>query len=207
VAWCRWLSDGELSESDYPDGTGYYENLGPAYAHTQYGETPAEMRQRLQSMTGVTAGARAARIRTFVDDLHNNFVNGKNGPSVVAFNSAVQIHRQLTGSSVVINPATMFTDPQLRSDFGVTAKRRGDDGDEREREPGALEEQPEHQRAGADDVRADDQGVVGRVSHREPRGARVRQPPRSPDHLEQEGPGRSDFRHEGEPVDAFEGAG
>ena len=121
VAWCRWLSDGELSETDYPDGTGYYENLGPAYAHTQYGETPAGMRQRLQSMTGVTAGARAARIRTFVDDLHNNFVNGKNGPSVVAFNSAVQIHRQLTGSSVVINPATMFTDAQLRADFGVTA--------------------------------------------------------------------------------------
>lgn len=121
VAWCRWLSDGELSETDYPDGTGYYENLGPAYAHTQYGKTPAEMRQRLQSMSGVTAGARGARIRTFVDDLHNNFVNGKNGPAVVAFNSAVQIHRQLTGSQVVINPATLFTDPQLRADFGVTA--------------------------------------------------------------------------------------
>ena len=121
ISWHRWLSDGELTELNYPEGTGYYEKLGPAYAHTTYGKTPADMRNRLSSLTGVTAGARQARIRLFVDDLHTNFVKDKNAESVKAFDSAVKIHKQLTGGTgVVINPATMFTDPTLRAQFGVT---------------------------------------------------------------------------------------
>ncbi|MBX7097477.1 MAG: DUF1501 domain-containing protein [Myxococcaceae bacterium] len=122
VAWHRWLSDGELSEPTYPEGTGYYEKLGPAWGHTTYGRTPVEMRNRLQSLTGVTAGAKAARIRTFVDDLHNNFIKDHNSESVKAFDSAVKIHRQLTGGvQVVVDPNTMFTDPTLRAEFGVAA--------------------------------------------------------------------------------------
>jgi hypothetical protein len=39
VSWHRWLSDGELEEANYPEGTGYYEKLGPAFAHTIYGRT------------------------------------------------------------------------------------------------------------------------------------------------------------------------
>ncbi len=121
ISWHRWLSDGELTELNYPEGTGYYEKLGPAYAHTTYGKTPMDMRNRLASLGGVTAGARQARIRTFVDNLHTNFVKDKNSESVKAFDSAVKIHKQLTGGTgVVINPATMFTDPTLRSTFGVT---------------------------------------------------------------------------------------
>ena len=120
ISWHRWLSDGELDESQFPEGKGYYEKLGPAYAHTQYGRTPAEMRNRLQSLGSVTSGARSQRIRAFVDDLNTNFMRDKNSESVRAFSSAVQIHQQLTGgSSVNVNPSTMFTDTTLRSEFNV----------------------------------------------------------------------------------------
>lgn len=122
VSWHRWLSDGELDEPTYPEGTGYYEKLGPAYAHTIYGQTPTDMRSRLVSLSGVSAGARMARIRQFVDNLHDNFIADHNSESVRAFSSAVQIHRQLTGGTgVAVNPATMFTDAALRTEFAVTA--------------------------------------------------------------------------------------
>lgn len=122
VSWHRWLSDGELEEANYPEGTGYYEKLGPAYAHTVYGRTPAEMRNRLAQLGNVTAGARTARIRTFVDDLHQNLVKDKNGESVAAFKSAVDLYKQLTtNSGVVVTPASLFTDATLRGEFGVTA--------------------------------------------------------------------------------------
>jgi hypothetical protein len=122
VSWHRWLSDGELDESNYPVGTGYAENLGPAYAHTNYGTTPAEMRSRLASLSGIVAGARSARIRAFVDDLHHNFLADKNGETVQAFDSAVKLHPQLTaGGGVAVNPTTLFSDPTLRSEFGIVA--------------------------------------------------------------------------------------
>ena len=51
-----------------------------------------------------------------------NFIADHNSESVRAFSSAVSIHRQLTGGTgVVVNPATMFTDPALRAEFGVSA--------------------------------------------------------------------------------------
>jgi hypothetical protein len=122
VSWHRWLSDGELDPSTYPEGTGYYEKLGPAYAHTVYGQTPADMRSRLSSLGAVTSGAKGVRIRAFVDNLHNNFLSGKDGESVRAFASAVDIHRQLANATgITVNPAAMFTDPQLRTEFGVTS--------------------------------------------------------------------------------------
>ncbi|MBK7864661.1 MAG: DUF1501 domain-containing protein [Archangiaceae bacterium] len=122
VSWHRWLSDGELSEATYTEGKGYYEKLGPAYAHTVYGQTPADMRARLASVGGVTSGAKGVRIRQFVDKLHDNFLSGKDGESVRAFASAVQIHRQLSGATgITVNPATMFTDATLRAEFGVAA--------------------------------------------------------------------------------------
>lgn len=125
ISWHRWLSDGELSIANYPDGTGYYERLGPSWAHTIYGRTPREMRDRLSQIGALTSNLRDARVRRFVDDLHDNFLRDKNGPSIRAFQSAVQIHRSLVGGGsgqVTVNPATMFTDPQLRADFGVRAE-------------------------------------------------------------------------------------
>lgn len=121
VSWHRWLSDGELEEANYPEGTGYYEKLGPAFAHTIYGRTPTEMRNRLSALGNVTSAARSQRLRAFTDDLHDNFLRDKTGESARAFDSAVRIHRQLNGANtgVVINPAQMFADAALRAEFGV----------------------------------------------------------------------------------------
>jgi uncharacterized protein (DUF1501 family) len=122
VSWHRWLSDGELEEANYPVGTGYFEKLGPAYAHTVYGRTPAEMRNRLAQLGNVTAGARSARIRGFVEDLHQNFLADHHQDSVASFRSAVEIYKQLTSNTgVIVNPSTLFTDPALRAEFAVTA--------------------------------------------------------------------------------------
>jgi hypothetical protein len=121
LSWHRWLSDGELSIPSYPEGTGYYEKLGPVHAHTLYGKTPADMRNRLMSLGSVAQGQRSARIRQFTDNLQANLLAEKNGESVRAFASALTIHKALTGgTTVTINPLTMFTDPALRAEFGVT---------------------------------------------------------------------------------------
>ncbi|MGZ6070673.1 MAG: hypothetical protein ACXWK8_05615 [Myxococcaceae bacterium] len=119
VSWHRWLADGELSLANYPEGTGYYEKLGPPYAHTIYGKLPEDMRNRLRQIQGLTANARDARIRTFVDALHRNFVADKNSESVKAFASAVQIHQSLVGGQVTVDPNAMFTDSALRSEFNI----------------------------------------------------------------------------------------
>ncbi|MGQ0504805.1 MAG: hypothetical protein ACT4TC_05755 [Myxococcaceae bacterium] len=120
VSWHRWLADGELSVPSYPEGTGYYEKLGPAYAHTVYGKTPADMRNRLSSLGQAVASARGTQLRAFVDNLHDNFIKDKNSETVKAFSSAVQIHRQLqSGQPSAFNPSTLFTDTNLRSQFGI----------------------------------------------------------------------------------------
>jgi len=119
VSWHRWLADGELSLANYPEGTGYYEKLGPPYAHTIYGKLPDDMRNRLRQIQGLTANARDARIRKFVDDLHTNFIADKNSESVKAFASAVQIHQSLVGANVTVDPNTMFTDSALRAEFNI----------------------------------------------------------------------------------------
>ena len=119
ISWHRWLSDGELSEASYAPGTGYADALGPSYAHTTYGRTPADMRNRLSSLSGIAAGAKSVAIRKFVDNLHSNFVKDHQSESVKAFDSAVKIHKSLTGGTkVAVDPAKMFTD--YRAEFGVT---------------------------------------------------------------------------------------
>jgi hypothetical protein len=121
VSWHRWLADGELSTPSYPEGTGYYEKLGPVHAHTLYGKTPTDMRNRLMSLGSVSQGQRNQRIAQFTDNLQANLLAEKNGESVRAFSSALTIHRALTGGTTLnINPQTMFTDATLRSEFGVT---------------------------------------------------------------------------------------
>lgn len=122
IAWHRWLSDGELSISGYPEGTGYYEKLGPPHAHTIYGRTPTQLRNVLKQIQSLTSNARDDRIRKFVDNLHTNFVKEKNGPSVTAFDAAVKIHASQVGKvGASFAPALMFTDAALREEFGIHA--------------------------------------------------------------------------------------
>ncbi|MFL5320985.1 MAG: DUF1501 domain-containing protein, partial [Myxococcaceae bacterium] len=119
ISWHRWLSDGELSTPSYPEGTGYYEKLGPAWAHTIYGKTPADLRSRLLAISNISAGARDARIRQFTDNLHSNFIKDKNSQAVAAFASAVQIHKASLGNTTPISPNQLFNSAALRSEFNV----------------------------------------------------------------------------------------
>lgn len=121
VSWHRWLADGELAASNYPEGTGYYEKLGPAYAHTTYGLTPSAMRQRLLSVGDVSHQQRRAAMRRYTDDLYANFLSGRDGQSVRAFASALEIHRTLTSGGVTVDPRALFSEPALLAEFGIGA--------------------------------------------------------------------------------------
>jgi hypothetical protein len=123
VGWHRWLADGELDLNSYPVGTGYYERLGPAYAHTNYGRTTADLRQRLTLATDGARLARRAALRGYTDDLHANFLRGRDGQSVRSFAAALQQYRdQAEGNAFDVS--TLFNDNALREQFGI---RVGDD--------------------------------------------------------------------------------
>lgn len=120
IAWHRWLSDGELAFPNYPEGTGYYEKLGPPHAHTIYGKTPTDLRNVLKAVGTLTSNARDDRVRKFAANLHGNFLKDKNGESVKAFDAAVKIHAAQVGKSgLAFSPAQLFTDPALREEFGI----------------------------------------------------------------------------------------
>ncbi|XXF77500.1 DUF1501 domain-containing protein [Myxococcaceae bacterium GXIMD 01537] len=143
VSWHRWLSDGELSIPSYPEGTGYYEKLGPVHAHTIYGKTPADMRNRLGSLGNVAQSQRNARIRQFTDNLQANLLKEKNSESVRAFASALTIHRALTaGGTVNLDPRTLFTDAALRAEFGITAADEQTDSSSINGNPARSKETP-----------------------------------------------------------------
>ncbi|MFN7132083.1 MAG: DUF1501 domain-containing protein, partial [Myxococcales bacterium] len=122
VSWHRWLSDGELSIASYPEGTGYYEKLGPAHAHTIYGRTPADLKQRLMAIGSLANNLRDARIRELVGRRHENFIKDKNSDSVRSFASAVKIHRSMVSGGLTIDPSKLFVNPTLKAEFGVTAE-------------------------------------------------------------------------------------
>lgn len=119
ISWHRWLADGELALSNYPEGTGYYEKLGPSYAHTVYGKTPEYFRQRLLSLGDLATSTRRAMIRGYTDNLHDNFLNGKDGATVRAFSSALEIYRSMVEGELTVDPTTLFTDPTLRAEFNI----------------------------------------------------------------------------------------
>jgi hypothetical protein len=119
ISWHSWLSDGELSPANYPEGTGYYEKLGPAYAHTTYGNTPDAMRKRIAQIAASGGKGRDAEIHKFVDNLHTNFMKDKNSEAVKAFSSAVEMHRTLVTAGANIDTTKLFTDPTLRGEFAI----------------------------------------------------------------------------------------
>ncbi len=123
VSWHLWLSDGELSVTSYPEGTGYYDKLGPAYAHTQYAQTPDAMSNQLKAISQLAGNARDEKIRSFIDNINTNFIADKNSESVKAFSSALQIYKAQVSQGVAVDPNSMFTDATLLEEFAVA----GDD--------------------------------------------------------------------------------
>lgn len=119
VSWHNWLSDGELSPANYPEGTGYYEKLGPAHAHTIYGGTPESMRTRIAQIAASIGTGRDAQIHAFVDNLHANFLKDKNGESVKAFAAAVAAHKALVTGGGSLDATNLFKDAALNTAFNV----------------------------------------------------------------------------------------
>lgn len=119
ISWHRWLADGELDPAQYPDGTGYYERLGPSYAHTVYGRFPDDLRGRLQARGSPTSAGRRRIISQYTEQLYQNLIADRDGQSVQAFASALDIHRQLSEGEFAQDPASLFTDQELRDRFGV----------------------------------------------------------------------------------------
>jgi hypothetical protein len=124
ISWHRWLADGELDLGQYPEGTGYYEKLGPAYAHTIYGRTPADLKARLSSLGDVSSQARRQVIRKYTDQLRQELISQRDGASIKAFASALEIHQQLSTRSGQFNLQNLFNDEALKLHFGI---RQGDE--------------------------------------------------------------------------------
>jgi len=119
VSWHRWLADGELDLGQYPPGTGYAENLGPAYAHTIYGRTPRDLRSRLLATGDVATQERRHKIRSFTDNIQARFLRGRDGASVRSFASALEIHKSLADRGGNFDVTALFQDQNLRDVFNV----------------------------------------------------------------------------------------
>jgi hypothetical protein len=119
ISWHRWLSDGELDLGQFPDGTGYAEKLGPAYAHTIYARTPRDLRARLAAVGDVGTQQRRSFVRRYTDNLHERFKRGRDGASVRAFSSALEIHRNLSEGSGIVDLTTLFNSPALEDAFNI----------------------------------------------------------------------------------------
>jgi hypothetical protein len=125
ISWHRWLADGELDLGQFPEGHGYAEQLGPAYAHTIYGRTPSDLKARLAAVGDVGVQGRRRIVRDYSERLHEKFLRGRDsGQSVKAFASALEIHRSLSDRQGNFDLRTLFEDEALKDHFGLR------DGDE-----------------------------------------------------------------------------
>jgi hypothetical protein len=125
ISWHRWLADGELDLGQFPEGHGYAEQLGPAYAHTIYGRTPRDLKARLAAVGDVSKQVRRRVVRDYSERLHEKFLRGRDsGQSVKAFASALEIHRSLSDRQGNFDLRTLFDDEALKAHFGLR------DGDE-----------------------------------------------------------------------------
>jgi hypothetical protein len=79
------------------------------------------MRQRLAQIAASAGTGRDAEIHKFVDNLHTNFITGKNSEAVKAFAAAVDQHRTLVSAGSAIDTTKLFTDPTLRGEFNIIA--------------------------------------------------------------------------------------
>ena len=120
ISWHRWLSDGELDLGQFPDGHGYAEKLGPAYAHTTYGRTPRDLKARLAAVGDVTKQGRRRIVRDYSERLHEKFLRGRDsGQSVKSFASALEIYRSLSDRQGDFDVRTLFESDALKDRFSV----------------------------------------------------------------------------------------
>jgi len=125
LSWHWWLSDGELNEVQYTGRRGYYPALGPVHAHTIYAGTPAKLRKLLLRVEETSGDEVSRKIDAFLQNAHSEILKDENIDAVRSYNSARNIHRQLTSRGRTLDRShlkQLFQDPTLREEFGVTAK-------------------------------------------------------------------------------------
>jgi hypothetical protein len=122
LSWHYWLSDGELNEVQYSGRKGYYPALGPAWAHTVYAGTPANLKQFLQRMHQTSSDPVNREIQRFLDDTHSYFRTDAGLEVVKSYNSARQIYQNLSAKGLKLEEgmlSRLFTDQELRERFEI----------------------------------------------------------------------------------------
>ena len=120
--WHRWLSDGELDIASYPEGTGIYHALGPAWAHIVYPQTPKYTRSLVQQTLAMRNDERNHSVQRFLEQPRRQLLADRNSPELQSFASALDVYRRLIqGGDEQVDTRSMFLDPGLREEFQVEA--------------------------------------------------------------------------------------
>ncbi len=118
--WHRWLSDGELDIAAYPEGTGIYHALGPAWAHIIYPQTPKLTRSLVTQTLAMRNDARNHSVQRFLEQPRRKLLADRNSPELQSFASALDVYKRLIqGNDESVDTKSMFLDPGLREEFGV----------------------------------------------------------------------------------------
>ena len=120
--WHRWLSDGELDIAAYPEGTGIYHALGPAWAHIIYPQTPKLTRSLVTQTLAMRNDARNHSVQRFLEQPRRKLLADRNSPELQSFASALDVYKRLIqGNDESVDTKSMFLDSGLREEFGVEA--------------------------------------------------------------------------------------
>lgn len=118
--WHRWLSDGELDIAAYPEGTGIYHALGPAWAHIIYPQTPKFTRSLVTQTLAMRNDARNHSVQRFLEQPRRKLLADRNSPELQSFASALDVYKRLIqGNDESVDTKSMFLDPKLREEFEV----------------------------------------------------------------------------------------
>ena len=119
--WHRWLSDGELDISAYPEGTGIYHALGPPWAHIIYPQTPKFTRGLIRQTLAMRTDERNRAVQRFLDQSRHSLLSDRNSPELQSFASALDVYRRLVqAGGPSPDPGSLFLSRELREEFGVT---------------------------------------------------------------------------------------
>ncbi|HZO87467.1 MAG TPA: hypothetical protein VFB38_03950 [Chthonomonadaceae bacterium] len=122
LSWHYWLSDGELNEQQYTGRKGYYANLGPAWAHTIYAGTPANLKSFLLRMQAASSDTVNRQIEKFLDNMHPHLRRDADVEVIKSFDSACNIYESLASAGRRLDKgmlSRLFADPVLRAKFDI----------------------------------------------------------------------------------------
>ncbi|NUL82173.1 MAG: hypothetical protein HUU60_05535 [Armatimonadetes bacterium] len=122
IAWHWWLSDGELNEAQYTGRRGFYHALGPVWAHTIYGGTPANLRRFLSRMREEAASPAFRAVQNFLDESHRAVLKDDHVATVKSYVAALDAYKSLSNMGGRLDGAqiaNLFRDDALRERFKI----------------------------------------------------------------------------------------